>query len=249
MNMFDRDIAPGIHRVADGYVNWYLLEDDTGVTVVDAGLPPHWKVLLRTLSDLGRTRDDVRALVLTHAHYDHVGFARRLQKEWGVPVFVHQRDQKLARHPALFRSERLPLAYFKHPPFLKVFAHFAARRAFLAPPVTDTRPLPAHGSVLDVPGKPVVIECPGHTHGHVGLHIPSADAMLVGDAIVTLDPYTVTTGPRLVAKAATADSELALRSLDAIAATGATMLLPGHGDPWRGGAQEAVRLARAAGTR
>ena len=43
--MLQRDVARGIHAVADGYVNWYLVEDDSGVLVVDAGLPPHWKDL------------------------------------------------------------------------------------------------------------------------------------------------------------------------------------------------------------
>lgn len=246
--MLDRDLAPGVHRISDGYVNWYLLTDDTGVTVVDAGVPPHWKLLGQALAQLGRRREEVRALILTHAHYDHVGFARRLQKEWQVPVLVHPGDQSLARHPALFKAERLPLAYV-NPGFLKVAAHFASRRAFFAAPVKETRPLPAHGAALDLPGKPVVIECPGHTHGHVAFHLPDKDTLIVGDAIVTLDPYTGTTGPRLVAKAATADSDLAMRSLSAIAATGATLVLSGHGEPWRGGAEEAVRLAREAGTR
>lgn len=247
--MFDRDLAPGVHRVHDGYVNWYLLEDETGVTVVDAGLPPHWKLLQEALSALGRTRQDVRALILTHAHYDHVGFARKLQREWHVPVLVGAKDQQLARHPALFKAERLPLVYFRRPAFAKVAGHFLARGAFFAPPVKETQPLPAHGAALDLPGKPVVIETPGHTHGHVSFHLPSADTVIVGDAFVTLDPYSGTTGPRLVAKAATADSDLAMASLSALAATGAHLFLTGHGEPWRGPAEEAVRLAREAGTR
>ena len=62
-----------------------------------------------------------------------------------------------------------------------------------------------------------------------------------------LDPYTARRGPRLVARAATADTDRNLRSLDALAATGARTVLTGHGEPWRDGAEAAVAQARAAG--
>lgn len=92
-----------------------------------------------------------------------------------------------------------------------------------------------------------MIATPGHTAGHVAFHLPDRDAVLSGDALVTLDPYTGRTGPRIIAGAATADSAMALASLDAIARTGATTVLPGHGEVWRGGAAEAVAQARREG--
>jgi len=64
---------------------------------------------------------------------------------------------------------------------------------------------------------------------------------------VTLDPYTARTGPRVVARAATADSERALASLDALAETGARTAFVGHGEPWTGGAEAACEQARSAG--
>lgn len=100
---------------------------------------------------------------------------------------------------------------------------------------------------LEVPGQPRVIATPGHTYGHVALHLPERDAVITGDALVTLDPYTALTGPRLVAGAATADASQALNSLDAIAATEAHHVLPGHGDPWDRGATRAVEVARSNG--
>jgi glyoxylase-like metal-dependent hydrolase (beta-lactamase superfamily II) len=73
--------------------------------------------------------------------------------------------------------------------------------------------------------------------------------VITGDALVTLDPYTTLTGPRLVAKAALADSAQNLATLDRIGESGASHLLPGHGDPWHGPAEEAVAIARRNGTR
>jgi glyoxylase-like metal-dependent hydrolase (beta-lactamase superfamily II) len=92
-----------------------------------------------------------------------------------------------------------------------------------------------------------VVFTPGHTLGHCALHFADRDCLIAGDAIVTLDPYTGRTGPRLVARAATADVDRNLRSLEAIAATGAATVLTGHGPPWTAGAEAAAELARRAG--
>jgi glyoxylase-like metal-dependent hydrolase (beta-lactamase superfamily II) len=100
---------------------------------------------------------------------------------------------------------------------------------------------------LPVPGSPQVVFTPGHTLGHCALHLPDRDAVFAGDSIVTLDPYTAKKGPRLVARAATVDSERNLRSLDALRDTGAGTVLMGHGEPWGGGVEGAVLQARAAG--
>jgi glyoxylase-like metal-dependent hydrolase (beta-lactamase superfamily II) len=105
------------------------------------------------------------------------------------------------------------------------------------------------GDELPVPGRPRAIATPGHTPGHVALHLPERDAVITGDALVTLDPYTTLTGPRLVAKAALADSAQNLATLDRIGETGAAHLFPGHGEPWHGSAEEAVAIARRNGTR
>src|SRR4051812_30105162 len=39
---FTRDVAPGVHRIEDSFTNWYLVESDDGITVVDAGVPTSW---------------------------------------------------------------------------------------------------------------------------------------------------------------------------------------------------------------
>ena len=103
------------------------------------------------------------------------------------------------------------------------------------------------GEVLDVPGRPRVIFTPGHTDGHCALHLPDAGAVITADALVTLDPYTAKRGPRLVARAATKDVERNLASLDRILETGAQVVLPGHGEPFRSGVAAAVRMARTEG--
>src|SRR5215218_9042276 len=79
-------------------VNWYLVADADGVTVVDAAFPAYGSQLCEGLRELGRSQSDVRAVVLTHAHADHVGFAEQLRRKLDIPVYVHRKDAELARN-------------------------------------------------------------------------------------------------------------------------------------------------------
>jgi glyoxylase-like metal-dependent hydrolase (beta-lactamase superfamily II) len=244
--MLEQNVAPGIHRVEDAYTNWYIVEDDGALTIVDAGVPTSWGSLQEALSALGRSADDVRALVLTHAHFDHIGFAERAREELGVAVHVHENDVPLTRHPLQYSHERARSRYFAtQVRALPIVAALLRSRAFWPSAIGDVRRY--SDGVLDVPGAPRVLPTPGHTLGHCALHFPDRDAVIAGDALVMLDPYTGRRGPRLVAGAATADSRRNLETLDAIERSGASTVLTGHGEPWTGGAGEAVRRVRKAG--
>jgi glyoxylase-like metal-dependent hydrolase (beta-lactamase superfamily II) len=243
--MLQTDVAPGVHRVEDAYTNWYLVEEAGRLTIVDAGVPSSWDSLQEALGALGRSPSDVAAVVLTHAHFDHLGFAERARRELGVPVWVHDDDVPLTRNPMGYAHERGRSWYLANPGALPIIASLLRHRAFWPSPVAEVSRFA--GEVLDVPGSPRVVPTPGHTYGHCALHFPDRDAVIAGDAIVMLDPYTGKRGPRVVARAATAHVEHALASLDALAATGAGTVLTGHGEPWRDGAEAACAAARAAG--
>ncbi len=91
------EIATRIRRLGKGIMNSYLIEADGEVTIVDAGAPSYWGDLPAELATMGRTLDDVRAVVLTHGHSDHIGFAERIRRERGTPILVHELDAALAR--------------------------------------------------------------------------------------------------------------------------------------------------------
>jgi glyoxylase-like metal-dependent hydrolase (beta-lactamase superfamily II) len=238
----DMRLAPSLHRLGtSSLVNSYLIEDAGAITVIDAGLRGHWKDLLRGLEEIGRSPADIRALLLTHGDVDHVGFAERLRQEHGVPVFVGAADAAEARgevpKPKAVRDPMrlLPLARF----LVFGLTHGGLRST----PIKEVTPI-AGATTLDVPGAPVVIPLPGHTPGSVAYHVPSVDAIFMGDAMTTRSVTTGMVGPAL--GPFTVDPAQAVASLDALDGLSASWVLPGHGDAWTGGLPEALRLIRAA---
>ncbi|HUQ41775.1 MAG TPA: MBL fold metallo-hydrolase, partial [Candidatus Limnocylindrales bacterium] len=126
------EIATGIRRLGPGIVNSYLLEDRGGVTIFDAGAPAYYGALTSELAAMGRTFDDIRAVVLTHAHTDHIGFAERLRKR-GVRIHVHTDDVALTRKPQYpkFNGTIRPGATFR-------FIAFALRHGMTRiPPILE----------------------------------------------------------------------------------------------------------------
>jgi len=231
-------IAPGIHRLGAGLVNSYLIEESGEITIVDAGAPGYWNDLPEELAAMGGTFSDVRALVLTHAHIDHVGFAERLRREKGVPVSVHELDAKMARGEAKPQNQKMLGVGLAALGFIR----FALAKGMLrATPILEVATF-GDGATLDIPGAPRVIHVPGHSEGSAALHIPARDALFVGDAFATLNVLSGKIGPQLAPFGS--DLPRARESLSRLERIEAGLVLPGHGQPWTAGVGEAVRLIR-----
>jgi glyoxylase-like metal-dependent hydrolase (beta-lactamase superfamily II) len=241
------EVADRVHRIDHAYVNVYLVEDEGRVLLVDTGLPKTWGLIAQALRRIGRRPEDVAAVALTHAHFDHTGTAARAQRRLGVPIWAHTEDFFIAAHPYRYAHENLRAVYpLRYPGAVRILGAMAAAGALRVEGVEGLVPYPGDGPT-DLPGRPHVVFTPGHTYGHCALHLPDRDVVISGDALVTLDPYTGHPGPQIIAGAATADSAQALSSLDRLAATGASTVLPGHGEPWTAGVRTAVELARERG--
>ena len=233
-------LAPSLHRIGSDLVNVYLVDDVSGVTIVDAGLPGQWDELEPELAVMRRTLEDIRAVILTHGDTDHIGFAERLRQGRGIPVYVHDLDATRARGEV---KKEVSWGKVKIGPLAKFIWYSGLRGGLKITPVAEVSVF-SDGQVLDVPGAPIVVHIPGHTPGSVAFHIPAVDAVFVGDALTTGHVLTGAVGPQPAPF--TLDSQQALASLDKIAAIEAKWVLPGHGAPWDGGVKEAIRLVREA---
>jgi glyoxylase-like metal-dependent hydrolase (beta-lactamase superfamily II) len=240
-------VADGVYLLERAHVNCYLVVSDEAIVLIDAGLPRTWPLLTTVLASIGATPGDIDAVLLTHGHFDHVGMCDRLSNEHRLPIHVHDADRELVRHPYRYAHERARWAYpFAYPRSIPILAGMVAAGAVGIKGVHAGGDVRA-GQVL--PGGLVTVPSPGHTPGHCGFFLEKQGVLFAGDAIVTLDPYTGETGPRIVAGAATGDSASALDGLGAFVDTGAGLVLTGHGAPFRDSIDLAVRAARTAGPR
>jgi glyoxylase-like metal-dependent hydrolase (beta-lactamase superfamily II) len=240
------EVALGVYRLGSDRVNFYFVEDESGVTVVDAGVSGYWDQLEPALGQIGRGLDDVVALVLTHAHSDHTGIAGRLHDR-GVPVYLHPADHDLLKTgKESWKREGSSLSPLKHVRAYGFFGHMVRNGALKPPHIDDPRTI-THDDRLDVPGRPRVIHTPGHTPGHCALHFEQHQTLFVGDLLCTWHPLLGRRGPQIMPASFNVSSTQSLESLGRIEDISVEVLLPGHGEPWTGGAAEAAARARETG--
>lgn len=243
MSARDSEVADGVFRLGNRFVNWWLIKDDDGLTLVDAGLPKHMSQLDELLTRLGSTIDDIRAILLTHADVDHIGVAERVRRDAAVPVYVHSVEEKAAKGEPRPLPPQFAANMWRS--WLRDTTAAYLRDGALKVEFLETVEPLVGGDTLDVPGRPTVVHCPGHTPGSVAFHLADRDVVVTGDALVTVSPVTGGRGPQAMPDFDNDDHAIARDSLDRLAATGAHVVLPGHGEPWTAGVLSAVESALA----
>jgi len=96
-------IIDGAYLLALGNANAVLLDDGAELTLVDAGFPGRADVVWKALDQLGRKRTDIRHLVFTHGHPDHIGSAATILRETGATTWMHALDAPFAESGGPFR--------------------------------------------------------------------------------------------------------------------------------------------------
>jgi glyoxylase-like metal-dependent hydrolase (beta-lactamase superfamily II) len=226
-------IAVGLIGLRLVFVNVFAVRTATGWTLVDAGVNGSAGAIKRWAREhFGE--EPPNAIVLTHAHFDHVGAIDALLNHWNVPVYAH--DEEL---PYVLGQRSYP------PPDPTVGGGMMARMASLYPrgPVnlgSRVMALPSDGSIPTLPGWQW-IHTPGHTAGHVALFREADRALIVGDAFCTTKQESffaavATQHPELHGPPAyfTTDWDAARASVQRLAELGPAYIAPGHGKPMSG---------------
>ena len=241
-------VVPGVWRAGTRFVNWYVVDGGDGLTLIDTGLPGYRHQLDPALASIGRRRDEVKAVVLTHGHIDHIGFADVLS-DAGATVHLHPEDVTLAENPKSNKTDSKSLKYLAWPGTIAFVAH-AVRHGVTKPAKMPPAVPLVDGATADVPGQPVVTHAPGHTNGSCVLEFRDHGVVFVGDLLCTLSFFSGRQAdPQLQTRASNRNSAQAMASLDRLQGIAARTVLPGHGAPWQDGVEAAAASARRIGCR
>lgn len=237
-------VAENAFCVTGTDVNWVLLREGKDLTLIDAGYVGDTAAVEASIRALGRRPEDLRAVLLTHAHIDHVGALNHLRDRYDVPVYMHPREVAHARREYLQQATPLDLARRAwRPPVLAWCLRIVRSGALRHVRVRHAEAFPGKGA-LDLPGRPVPVPCPGHTSGHTAYQLPDAGVVVTGDALVTAHPTSRVRGPQLLPSFFSHSQRDSLAALDALKALDAGTVVPGHGEPWHGPIRDAVTMAR-----
>lgn len=178
--MAAKQVIAGVHVVPMGAANAFLLEGKDGLTLIDSGFPGRASAVFDAISGLGRSPKDLKHLVFTHGHPDHIGSAAAIVRKTGARTYMHALDAPFAETGGPFR----PMA--AAPGLLQrvLFALFWRPDERVEPVAIDQHLL--GGETLPVAGGLEVIHAPGHCAGQVALLWRGGRMLFAGDACTNL---------------------------------------------------------------
>ena len=160
------EVSPGIHIIPSArWSRIYLIVGET-LTLVDSGLPWHPGGIINYIRSIGRRPDELKHILVTHSHPDHVGGTLSLVKKTGAAVVTHRSDTRRDH------DNRLHLGYTGYFPVPIPLIG----RTGVSHLIEDGDILPLHGGIR-------VIHTPGHTRGSVCFLLEESKVLFSGDTI------------------------------------------------------------------
>ncbi|MBU2550701.1 MAG: MBL fold metallo-hydrolase [Proteobacteria bacterium] len=211
-----------ILTIALGSVNAYLVRDE-GALLVDTGGPKNGDEIFKKIEAVGLRPDQVKLIVITHGHWDHVGSAAEVRDRTGADIAMHAREKDW-----LEKAE-------KHmPPGLTGWGRVINRIGTMLLPLVNFPPAPV-GTVIEDEGLTLdgwgvagrIVHMPGHSPGSVGVLLEDGRA-IVGDAAMSAFPMVLRPGLPVLGY----DRELLKQSWRRLLDMGAKKVYPGHGKPF-----------------
>jgi glyoxylase-like metal-dependent hydrolase (beta-lactamase superfamily II) len=180
-------IADGVYRVPARHANTYLAEGDNGLVLIDTGMPGSEKKILSAVSSLGRQPSDIKLVLLTHRHLDHIGSSAAIKKKSSALLASHPFEKPYVAGTLVIIT---PKAW-------SLYGRIARRVLAVASSTMKLLRLikyqPVHvdeaadeESVLDSAGiDGSIVWTPGHTKGSVSLFLNKSRVAIIGDLLTS----------------------------------------------------------------
>lgn len=178
--MTAKSITDGVHVIPLGGVNTFLVDGANGLTLIDTGFPGKADAILAALAELGRPPRDLKHIVLTHAHIDHVGSLAALVRASGAQTWIHRLDAPIAERGSGFRPLKpAPSLLMRSLYWLMYKENVSVEPARIDHRVED-------GDELPVAAGLTVIGTPGHCAGQVALLAREHGVLFAADTCTNL---------------------------------------------------------------
>lgn len=203
-----------------GFTKIYLLRTDSGYIQFDTGYKHNVKKYLRLLDDYNILPEEIKLIIINHAHFDHTGALKTIQKLTNAQVLVHENDEEFLVKG--ISAEAQPLTFLA-----KVLISIVPKSWTIYEPVEPDIVIQDEYSLYDFGLKAKVIHTLGHTLGTVAVVTEEGDAIIGCSAHGF--PIRLRSGFPRVAM----DEESVWKSWERIIDEGAEMIYISHGKPFR----------------
>ena len=178
--MAAQKVIDGVQVIPMGRANAFLITEDDEMTLIDAGFPGKAAEVFIAIRKLGRSPNQLKHLILTHGHPDHIGSAEAIVRETGARTYMHPLDVPLAETGGPFRPMTAAPG----------LGHTIMFRLFWRPeetvePVSIKQHL-TDGETLPIAGGIDVIHVPGHCAGQVALYWRRGRMLFAADACMNI---------------------------------------------------------------
>ena len=195
----------------------YAIQDDDGLTLIDTGLASAAAKIVKELKTINREPTDVKRIIITHAHVDHIGGLPKLKALTGAQILCGQREK-----PYIEASQRMPFAPRKDLKGLMKILQSKPRQ-MVGTPVDEV--LRSWESLPMVMGGLQVIDTPGHSPGAISLWQPHWKLLFCGDVMMNTPKLRLPFAPF------TFDMRENIRSLQRLSELEPSLICFGHGQP------------------